>query len=533
MRFSWTLLVVLLVAAGSSRLSAQIQVTSANPNVAAQGTISLNVAVGGSGFKKGARSQFFVTGTTDTGGITVNSTAFVNSNQVTANITVASTAEIASFDIVVQNTDGRTGKGTGLLSVNNPNNTQGCILQPLPLAFTQMNALNYVNNSGAAQYNGAFGLTVRVKRLTLGGKDVLVTAVGSGAAQTVDIFFVDPVTTAAMDGTAIGTNTQIQPHITKSLPIKPGRMVMGDFNGDGLPDVVVSFPGSAYAFLGTLDNASGVLSYSAAIPVMPPKSNANFGSWLAAADLNGDGSDELVVAAGAANSGSTPNQVFLFRFNNLTSSFSAFQTLNDPTPQNKSGFGRSIAVADVTGDSNPDLIVGATGSTYVYYGPSFTSSFVVSSSGHEVGAANVNGGLYSDVIAADAGGANVYSGPVYAGESTAFTVNPIAGVPGIWLQDIALGDINGDGLAEIVAGAPDNTASTSCPGAGGSVYVFLTNPATPNQPLRYLLQPPRIGNSYGESVEVVAPYRLIFVGENHGDVGSVVGPGQVWIYKVN
>ena len=117
MRFSWTLLVVLLVAAGSSRLSAQIQVTSANPNVAAQGTISLNVAVGGSGFKKGARSQFFVTGTTDTGGITVNSTAFVNSNQVTANITVASTAEIASFDIVVQNTDGRTGKGTGLLKV--------------------------------------------------------------------------------------------------------------------------------------------------------------------------------------------------------------------------------------------------------------------------------------------------------------------------------------------------------------------------------------------------------------------------------
>jgi len=97
----------------SSQLSAQIQVTSANPNAAGQGTINLNVAVGGSGFKHGASSKFFLSGTTDPGGIAVNSTAFVNSNQVTANITVASTADIASFDIQVQNADGRTGKARG------------------------------------------------------------------------------------------------------------------------------------------------------------------------------------------------------------------------------------------------------------------------------------------------------------------------------------------------------------------------------------------------------------------------------------
>jgi uncharacterized delta-60 repeat protein len=101
----------------SSGADAQIQVTSAVPNNAAQGTVNLDVVVKGNGFKKGAKAQWFVTGTTNPGGVTVNSTAFNNSGQVTANITVASDAVTASFDIVVKNSDGRTGKGTELFAV--------------------------------------------------------------------------------------------------------------------------------------------------------------------------------------------------------------------------------------------------------------------------------------------------------------------------------------------------------------------------------------------------------------------------------
>jgi hypothetical protein len=521
-------------------LAAQsLQVNSASPNAAAQGTINLDVAIGGSGFKHGAKSQWFVSGTTNPGGVTVNSTTFVSSNQLTANITVADTATIASFDVLVQNTDGRTGKGTGLFSVQSKNNasTQGCILQPLPAGFTLMNTLNYVNSSGAAQYSGAFGLSVRLRKVTLGAKDVLVTAVGSGVAQRLDIFFIDPLTATVLDGTAIGTNTQAQPHIAKSIAIKPARMVIGDFNGDGVPDIAVgqslSGNGLAYFFLGAIDSLTGVLSYSDAMPISPPKANINFGSGLAAADLDGDGKDELVVAAGAVNSGSTSNQVFLFKFNSLTSSFSAFQTLNDPAPKSKTGFGLSVALADVTSTSSLDLIVGANSATYVYPGPSFASSLVFPTGGSQVEAANVDGGSFQDLVAANSSGASVYSGLLSAGEPAAFTVTPIAGVPGIWLRELVLGDINGDGLADIVAGAPNNAGSSSCPGGGGSVYVYLTNPATPNQPVRYMLEPPRIGVGYGEAVEVAPAYRLIFVGENHGDVDSVTGPGQVWVYKVN
>lgn len=97
-----------------------ITVTSANPNNAPQGTINLNVLVNGQGFKKGALAKFFISGTTDSGGIGVNSTTFVNSGQLNANISVAGNAAVTNFDIVVKLTDGRSGKGTQLFRITAP-----------------------------------------------------------------------------------------------------------------------------------------------------------------------------------------------------------------------------------------------------------------------------------------------------------------------------------------------------------------------------------------------------------------------------
>lgn len=523
---------------GRCPLTAQsVQVNSALPNQAAQGTIDLDVAVGGNGFKQGAKAQWFVSGTTDPGGVTVNSTTFVNSSQLTANITVSSTATIASFDVAVTNKNGSSGKGTGLFSVNNTGSqNQACTLQPLPANFTQLATLNYVNSSGTAQYSGAFGLSVRAKSLTLGGKDVLLAAVGSGVKQMLDIFFVDPITGSLLDGTAIGVNTQVQPHITKSLATKPGQMVIGDFNGDAVPDIVVGYSygnGQAYAFLGALDNTTGVLTYSNAITIAPAAGNSNFGSGFAATDLNGDGRDELIVGAGHVNSTSTPNQVFLFNFDTQTSIFTSYLTLNDPAPNSKSGFGLSVAAGDITNTSNPDLIVGANGSVYVYTGPDFTSSLVFPVAGSQVGVGNVDGGSFQDLVAAYSSGGSIFSGLVSAGEAATFTIAPVTGVPGMWPHDLAIGDTNGDGLADIAVGAPDNTASSKCPAGGGSVYVFLTNPATPDQPVRYLLQPPRMGVGYGESVALAPADKIVLVGENGGDVVSGDHAGQVWLYKVN
>jgi hypothetical protein len=109
--------IFLNLSGGISAAQAQVQVTSADPPAAAQGTVNLNVKVTGKGFKKGANAKWLVTGTTDPGGVTVNSTTFVSSTELTANVTVADTAVIANFDIAVTNADGRGGKGTELYAV--------------------------------------------------------------------------------------------------------------------------------------------------------------------------------------------------------------------------------------------------------------------------------------------------------------------------------------------------------------------------------------------------------------------------------
>jgi len=118
----------------SPRAAAQISVNSAAPNNTAQGTINLDVVVSGNGFKKGAKAQWFVTGTTNPGGVTVNSTTFNNSGQVTANISVSATATTGPFDIQVVNTDGRTGKGTELFAVKTKTGSACIVPAPLNIA---------------------------------------------------------------------------------------------------------------------------------------------------------------------------------------------------------------------------------------------------------------------------------------------------------------------------------------------------------------------------------------------------------------
>jgi len=96
---------------------AQVKVTAATPASAYQDTVALDVAVSGSGFNPSAKVQYFVSGTTNPGGITVRSVRFNSSNELVTTIDVADTADLASFDIVVTLDSGRKGKGTTLFSV--------------------------------------------------------------------------------------------------------------------------------------------------------------------------------------------------------------------------------------------------------------------------------------------------------------------------------------------------------------------------------------------------------------------------------
>lgn len=116
------LLLVALLLAGlllAAPAGAQtISVTSAVPDMADQGTLGLVVAISGDGFAKGSKVDFFVTGTTNPGGITVKSVKYKNAKSLEATVDVAPDAQTdLKFDIQVMS-GSRTGKGTELFKVN-------------------------------------------------------------------------------------------------------------------------------------------------------------------------------------------------------------------------------------------------------------------------------------------------------------------------------------------------------------------------------------------------------------------------------
>jgi hypothetical protein len=95
-----------------------VSVTAANPNTGAQGTTSLVVKISGKNFAPGAKTDFFLSGTTNPAGITVHGTQWISASEVDATIDIADTASLALFDIKVTNTaTGRSGKGSDMFSV--------------------------------------------------------------------------------------------------------------------------------------------------------------------------------------------------------------------------------------------------------------------------------------------------------------------------------------------------------------------------------------------------------------------------------
>jgi len=122
-------------------------------------------------------------------------------------------------------------------------------------------------------------------------------------------------------------------------------MAVGDFNGDGQPDVAVTNSGTNGVNV-FLNNGGGLSAVSA----IPPTGTGP--TSIAAADFNGDGKLDLAVA----NYGSNNVTILL---GNGDGTFTAAASPATGTAPN------SVAVADFNGDGVPDLAVANAGSSNV------------------------------------------------------------------------------------------------------------------------------------------------------------------------
>jgi hypothetical protein len=249
-----------------------------------------------------------------------------------------------------------------------------------------------------------------------------------------------------------------------------GRSVAaaGDVNGDGLADLLVGASGSdplaggsagrSYVIFGKTGTNSVDLSAVAAGSggfVINGQAGYDFsGSSVASAgDVNGDGLADLLISAPesdpAAGTNAGRSYVVFGKSSSTSINLSAVSAGSGGFVMNGAGrydrSGTSVASAgDVNGDGLADLLVGAITSPYA-----IGLSFVVfgKASGTPINLYDIGNGIGGFAIGGQSAG------------------------DGNFIRVASAGDINGDGLADLIVGAPesDPTAGTN---AGRSYVVF-------------------------------------------------------------
>ena len=194
------------------------------------------------------------------------------------------------------------------------------------------------------------------------------------------------------------------------------------------------------------------------------------GAWrMHVADLDADGYTDLVFG-GYYDSGGYGTTSWIFYGSSTGYDASDSDTLTTASVS-------SVASGDFDGDGNTDLFLCSyVGSSYVYYGPAWTTSDTVSSTycyDTEVGDLNADG--YDDVATARADG---YS-QIYWGTSSGISSSYVDTLGSYYSRSLDIGDVDADGYDDIVvSGYAGSTFVWWNSSAGFSTSVYTALSAT-------------------------------------------------------
>lgn len=294
-------------------------------------------------------------------------------------------------------------------------------------------------------------------------------------------------------------------------------IAVGDFNGREALDLAIS----SFIDRVTVFFSENSLAVNSALTITGPETS-QFGMSLASGDFNGDGRTDLAIGVPFAEINDFPffvGKVFV-EFGGSRFNAQPDLQLMDPAQGDDLGLmGSSLAAGDVNGDGPTDLFAGAPGrnAVVIFFGASGSAPFGTNALslqgppdaldfGTAVAGGDVNGDGIGDLIvsaptATADGRANIGRVFVYFGRAT-LGRNPdlIITNPDITEQDqgfgqsLAVADLDGDMRSDLIIGAP--SASVNRMVGAGKVHVFLTSsPGFPASPTMTLQQASARANS--------------------------------------
>ena len=311
--------------------------------------------------------------------------------------------------------------------------------------------------------------------------DIMVSNSSSSAVSSTYIVFGKSITagtTASIDLTQIVANTQgIIVKGVSGTSFGNSISYIGDVNGDGIGDMLISAPttknatkttqsdGAAYVVYGTgtsqiidvstLTTSQGY-KITGPIPTETAVTSVQFAQYVGAAgDVNGDGIADMII-------GSSNSAVYGYKAYVVFGQTGTSTTSVDVTNLGSNGFiiqsntnsilgvGSSVSYAgDINGDGLADVIVGASSGNqaYVVYGKTTTTTVDLDQVANGIGGFVINGGV--------------------SASSTGISVS-------------YAGDINGDGFDDLIVGASaaaitvtnEDGTTTTTSNVGQSYVIF-------------------------------------------------------------